>query len=102
MKRAQIEANESLDDSESSLILDSEDISVSESWLIDENVVSIFFLKVVSYVASVGITHECATRRDKKNRPRAAMPLYVLTLMGMTFAGCWAYGRSWAPDNKRP
>jgi len=56
----------------------------------------------VSYVASVGITHECATRRDKKNRPRAAMPLYVLTLMGMTFAGCWAYGRSWAPDNKRP
>jgi hypothetical protein len=50
MKIAQIEANESLDDSESSLILDSEDISVSESWLIDENVVSIFFKKVVSYV----------------------------------------------------
>ena len=45
MKIAQIEANESLDDSESSLILDSEDISVSESWLIDENVVSIFFFK---------------------------------------------------------
>jgi len=41
MKIAQIEGNESLDDSESSLILDSEDISVLESWLIDEKVVSI-------------------------------------------------------------
>jgi len=41
MKIAQIEANEALDDSESSLILDSEDISVSESWLIEEKVVSI-------------------------------------------------------------
>jgi hypothetical protein len=41
MKIAQIEANKSLDDSESLLILDSEDISVSESWLIDEKLVSI-------------------------------------------------------------